>query len=103
MALAWKVSWEQSLKGSNPLSSARTWAIPHNLQEINIRAQNWKSSTVSEVPMPEVLRARIKSSFKKNVMRPSKRILRYLKTIQSFVTPVAPLILIKLCNYVIHP
>jgi hypothetical protein len=23
MALAWKVSWEQSLKGSNPLSSAR--------------------------------------------------------------------------------
>jgi hypothetical protein len=22
MALAWKVSWEQSLKGSNPLSSA---------------------------------------------------------------------------------
>ena len=23
MALAWKVSWEQSLKGSNPLSSAK--------------------------------------------------------------------------------
>jgi hypothetical protein len=24
MALAWKVSWEQSLKGSNPLSSAKS-------------------------------------------------------------------------------
>jgi len=35
MALAWKVSWEQSLKGSNPLSSAKSCKVKYSFNSFS--------------------------------------------------------------------